>query len=83
MYYEREDFLLKSNIESKNKWNWFYKRFLNVIWDKMYFSIPRGRNWLYNPLILNIIKNEEKQDYDLISQLYTKWLTHWDISSIL
>ena len=83
MYYEREDFLLKTNIESSNKWNWFYKRFLNVIWDKMHFSIPRDRNWLYNPLILNIIKNEEKQHYDLISQLYTKWLTHWDISSIM
>jgi len=85
MYYERKEFLAKSNnIEWKNnKWNWFYKRFLNALWDKIKLSIPRDRKWIYNPLILEIIKNEEQQYYDLISQLYMKWLTHWDISSIM
>ena len=77
---ERNYFL--SN-QSNNKGNGFYKRFLKTLQGKIQIKVPRDRNNLFNPFILEIMKKEEKQYCELIKELYFKGMTHKEIQWLI
>lgn len=80
MKLERQEFL--KDIKT-NKWNWYYNRFLKLLSGKISLNIPRDRNGIFRPLILEIMKHNEAQYMELVKKLYFKWLTHGDINWIM
>lgn len=80
MKIERQEFL--KDLEW-NKWNWYYSRFLKLLSWKISINIPRDREWEFRPLILEIMKNNQDKYLNLVKELYFKWLTHWDIQSLM
>ncbi|UFX82722.1 IS256 family transposase [Candidatus Absconditicoccus praedator] len=81
MKLEREEFLKDSN--KHNKGNGYYQRLAKLLNRKFTLSIPRDRDGLFKPLIIEIIKNYQKNYYETIKQLYLKGFTHNDISDIM
>ena len=76
---ERNDFL-KETSSLGNKGNGYYPRMARSINNYFKLNVPRDRLSLFQPVFLEVIKQQDEQLNDLAFKLYTQGLTTRDIN---
>src|SRR5512133_2921310 len=79
---EREKFL-KESPTTENKANGYYSRFLKSLSGKLVLNVPRDRMGQFHPLLLEVIKTDDKRMAELACSLYAKGVSQRDISDII
>jgi putative transposase len=79
---EREKFLGESTAVG-NKANGYYERFLKSLSGKIVLRVPRDRMGQFHPLLLEVIKTDDKRMAELACSLYAKGLSQRDIGDVI
>ena len=84
MKYERDQFLeMSRNLGLDNKGNGYYERFARAVEKYFTLHVPRDRDGLFKPFMLEVVKKQDQQLLDLASILYRKGLTCHEIQEVL
>ena len=81
MEYERDAFF--ADKQKENKKNGYYNRMAKMISGVFDVKIPRDRMGIFKPLILEIVKKDNKKLNELAFSLYSKGMTTRDINKVL
>jgi transposase-like protein len=79
MQAERHVFL---QTQEDNKGNGYYSRFVNSFQGKLCLRVPRDRQGLFYPLLLEIIQQDSVRMQDLALQLYSHGVSHRGVQQI-
>lgn len=79
MLAEREVFLAQA---SDNKGNGYYPRFMNTFQGKFHLQVPRDRQGVFQPLLLELIKQDSERMHDLALALYSQGVSHRGVKTI-
>jgi len=80
MYAERTNYLDQSN---SNKGNGYRKAFAVGMGKQIELTIPRDRLGMFQPMVLALIRDQQRQLEDLSFELYTNGLTTSQIGSFM
>ena len=79
MQAEREVFLNEAN---DNKGNGYYQRFIQSFQGKLLLHIPRDRQGVFHPLLLEILKQDTERMQALALMLYRQGVSHRGVSDV-
>lgn len=84
MKFERDQFLeMSRSLGLDNKGNGYYERFARAVEKYFTLHVPRDRDGVFKPFMLEVIKKQDQQLLDLASILYRKGLTCHEIQEVL
>jgi len=81
---EREEFLNEERANGiRNKGNGYYTRFIKLIQHHFRVNIPRDRNGIFKPMLLEILKKNEETQLELFHSMYLAGMSTHKISKVL
>lgn len=84
MKFERDQFLeISRSLGLDNKGNGYYERFARAVEKYFTLHVPRDRDGVFKPFMLEVVKKQDQQLLDLASILYRKGLTCHEIQEVL